>query len=762
MPSVLDGLNPEQREAASHVDGPCLVFAGAGSGKTRMLTHRIAHLVCECDVAPWHVLAVTFTNKAAAEMRSRVEDLVGDRARRLWMGTFHSVCVRLLREFHAEAGLERSFSIFDEDDRSALIRRIVKGMDLDPQRFPPNQFGYKISDYKNEMLDFAGASAKFGGPTAMPPTKVALRVYEQYEQALKAQNALDFDDLILRAVHLVERNAEVRGKLVERFRYVMVDEYQDINLAQYRLVTALTRDHRNLCVVGDDDQSIYGWRGARVEIILRFEDDFPEAKVVKLERNYRSTAAVLGAANAVISHNTGRREKSLRAMVPGGELVRLHVAQNAQDEAFYVADLITAAVRRGERKYGQFAVLYRTNAQSRTFEQSFTTLHIPYRMVGGVRFYERKEIRDLIAYLRALFNPTDDISLGRIINVPTRGIGDKTVQVIAERATEQGVSHRLAIASLVADEDATLGAAAKRKLLDFHKIMEWLGSKVETMPVGELIAAILLQTGYKDALMADESVEASARLENLDQLIVAAEEMAETPGREGLEQFLERVALVSDLDNLDDSNDSVVLMTLHSAKGLEFPVVFLVGLEEGLFPHGRSLESPEAIEEERRLCYVGMTRAKEQLYLTRAYMRAAPWLGRGQQDTDLRTTPSRFLREVPAHMLEGKDVPVPGRTVGLADQAGGRRDLGLTSMLSRDRRQATPAAPNASVQAKVSALTPPDAPYKAGEKVRHGSFGEGIVVSCTGGTDASVTIAFENSAHGVKKLLVEYAKLERI
>ncbi|HAZ63953.1 MAG TPA: ATP-dependent DNA helicase PcrA, partial [Armatimonadetes bacterium] len=572
MASVLDGLNPEQREAASHVEGPCLVVAGAGSGKTRMLTHRIAYLLTECDVAPWHVLAVTFTNKAAAEMRGRVDELVGPRAKRVWMGTFHSICARLLREFAEQAGLQSNFTIFDEDDRGTLLRRICRALDLDVQRFPPKQFGWRISDLKNELLDYDQYIADFDG-LVTPPERVFRRVYERYQQELRAQNAVDFDDLILRAVRLVEGQLAVRAKLAERFRYVMVDEYQDINRAQYRLVRALSAEHRNLCVVGDDDQSIYGWRGARVEIILGFEDDYPEAKIVKLERNYRSTAAVLNAAGAVIARNAGRRPKTLRAVIAGGAPVRLRVAQDAADEAFYVADLIRKGQHEG-RSYGDYAILYRTNAQSRAFEQVFTTARVPYRMVGGVRFYERREIRDLIAYLRALFNPTDNVSLDRIINVPARGIGNKTTEAIATRALEREISHREALATLLADDDTTLGTAARRRLLDFHQLFERLTAMLDTLPVAELVGAIFEQTGYRAALAAEDSIESAARLENIDQLVTAAHEMTEAPGRDGVEQFLERVALVSDLDSLDSSGDSVTLMTLHSAKGLEFPVVF--------------------------------------------------------------------------------------------------------------------------------------------------------------------------------------------
>ena len=757
MPSVLDGLNPEQREAASHLDGPLLVLAGAGSGKTRMLTHRIANLVTECGVPARNILAVTFTNKAAGEMRSRIENLIGDAARGLWMGTFHSVCVRLLREFAAEAGLDRNYTIYDEDDRSALLRRTLKELDADPQRHPVNQLAWRISDHKNELRDYEEARAA-AGDSLLPPARMFFRVFERYAESLRRLNALDFDDLILRAVKLLDTNQAVRERLGRRFRYVLVDEYQDINRAQYRLVQRLAEQHHNLCVVGDDDQSIYGWRGARVEIILAFEDDYPEAKVVKLERNYRSTGAVLDVANAVIAHNQGRRDKQLRPVKPGGEPPTLHVAGNEQDEAYFAADLIGAAVRRSERRFGDHVVLYRTNAQSRIFEQVFSTLRIPYRMVGGVRFYERKEVRDAIGYLKLLYNPADDVSLGRVINTPARGLGDKTIEIIADHASRRVITRYEAVGELVAAEDSPLPTAARRKLRDFHQVIERLRDKVDSLPVPELLGAVLTETGYEAALLAEESIEAAQRLENLKELVSAAAQMAEEPGRVGLEQFLERTALVSDLDSLEAGQDAVVLMTLHSAKGLEFPVVFLTGLEEGLFPHSRSLEDESALEEERRLCYVGMTRAAERLYLTRAWRRTVF----GQTQTQLA---SRFLAEVPRHLVTGAEsAPPPTRPVGLFDTPA-QREIDISGMLSRQRRLSQPAAPvpaPATPTARPLVVgSAPDAPYRTGEKVAHAVFGAGMVIACTGGDNAEVQVAFD-APHGVKRLLVSFAKLERV
>ncbi len=741
MPSILDRLNDRQREAAGHGDGPLLVIAGAGSGKTRTLTHRIAYLIGERDVAPRAILAVTFTNKAAAEMKERVVALVGDAARAMWIGTFHSLCARLLREHAAKVGLTSHFAIFDQDDQTALLRRILKSLDIDAKQHPPAQLSWRISDWKNDLLLPDAVAAQLG-EGALPPDKLALRVYEQYQRELRRHNAVDFDDLILLAVRLLKTDDAVRRGLSQRFRQVLVDEYQDINQAQYELVRLFASEHDNLCVVGDDDQSIYGWRGARLEIILRFDEDFPGAKVVKLEQNYRSTPAVLDVANAVIANNRGRRPKALHSTKARGESVILHVAGNEHDEAWFVADQIQHAVRSGERAYRDHAVLYRTNAMSRVFEQVFATSQVPYRMIGGVRFYERKEIRDVIAYLRVLLNPADDVSLTRIINVPARGIGDKTIDLLRGHAAEHGQSMYDAIPG-AASETELLPARSRGQLAGFHTVMEGLRAGLDRGTVAELIGAVLRETGYEAALTADHGIEAAARLENLSELGSVAVEATEETGAAGLTAFLEQVALVSDTDALDASADAVVLMTLHSAKGLEFPVVFLVGVEEEILPHLRSKEQGrEGIEEERRLCYVGMTRAAERLYLTHTWRRTV-------FGTTRMSRRSRFLDEIPAELLQGEGL-LPQTTASESTPA----LVDLTAVLSRHRR----ATPRAEPAGSPAAGSP--AAYKAGQKVRHATFGEGIVVNCTGGPSAEVQVAFPDK--GVKRLAVEYARLEPI
>lgn len=745
MSSILDSLNPEQREAASHVNGPLLVFAGAGSGKTRTLTHRIAYLIGECGVPPGAILAVTFTNKAAGEMRERVEQLIGQKARGMWIGTFHSICARLLREHAPAIGRSHNFTICDEDDRLALLKRVLAELNVDATAFPPRQLAWRISDYKNELIDPERA-AILAGDRPTPPVKVLLEVYRRYQALLRANDAMDFDDLIMAAVVLLRENEEVRHRLQQRFAYVLVDEYQDINRAQYEWVRILTAEHRNLCVVGDDDQSIYGWRGARVEIILEFEDDFPDAKVVKLERNYRSTGAVLAVANAVIANNTGRRAKKLRPQGAAGEPVVLHVAGNEQDEAWYVADMIEHSVRHEHRSHGDHAVLYRTNSQSRIFEQVFASRRLPYTIIGGTRFYDRREVRDIIAYLRVIQNPADEVALVRILNVPARGIGDKTVAMLRDRARAENLplSQVLAIAAV---DHGFLPTRARVAVEGFCELLTGLRAKAAEMPAHQLIQAVVDDTGYAEALRQEGGIEASSRLENIDELLTVATETVELLGRGDLAAFLEHVSLVSDVDDLNSSADKVVLMTLHSAKGLEFDVVFMVGLEEGLFPHERSAGNHQQIEEERRLCYVGMTRARQRLYLTRAWRRTL-------RGNTMMPEPSRFVGEVPAELLSGAGLlPQTGTTPAASIPVAGRLDYGQSISRARRARLAD-GAPLTPTTLTLPAAA--KAPYKAGDKVRHPSFGDGIVVSCD---QQTVQVAFPDQ--GVKSLAIEYANLER-
>ncbi len=741
MPSVLDGLNPEQRRAAEAIDGPVLIFAGAGSGKTRTLTHRIAHMVRERDIAAHSILAVTFTNKAAGEMKQRVERLVGAEAG-VWVATFHSTCARLLRRYADRVGLQPNFSIIDESDRNSLIRRLLLELHHDPSLHPPRNVGYAISDWKNELLGPSQAAVQAAGLLS-PPKKVAAAVYERYEQQLERNNSLDFDDLILRAVRLLERDDEVRTQLGERFRYVMVDEYQDINGAQYELVQRLVSAHRNLCVVGDDDQAIYSWRGARVDIILRFEQDYPDATTVKLERNYRSTESVLEVANALIANNSRRQRKELYTERQGGAAVTLQVTNNEQDEALYVADMVAAGRREG-RSWSDHAVLYRTNAQSRPFEEVFGTRGIPFRLIGGVRFYERKEIRDLVAYLRFLHNPADDVSLVRVINEPARGIGTSTVAKLQAFAS----SHLLTLAQAVeavAGGEEILSTGPTKKVRAFWEQIRPLWDVIDRLPVVDFLRAVLDQTGYLDALRSEASIEASSRLENLSELLSAVAERSLPPGREGLAAFLEQVALVSDTDDLASGEDAVPLLTLHSAKGLEFPVVFLVGLEERLCPHARSLDNEDAVAEERRLCYVGMTRAEERLYLTRAWRRTV--FGQTQA-----SQASRFLSEIPAHLLAGAE-QLPRSLVG-----GSRRELdphAAATFVRRERRLINvPDRPGDELPQPI--LRP--APFRDGEKVRHPKHGVGMVVQYVPSTN-TLRVVF---GHDIMDLDLGYVSVERV
>ncbi|MCC7490896.1 MAG: UvrD-helicase domain-containing protein [Fimbriimonadaceae bacterium] len=732
MSDLLAGLNPAQRQAAGHVGGPLLIIAGAGSGKTRTLTHRIAHLVLDRGVPASSILAVTFTNKAANEMKARIAALVGPAARAMWVGTFHSICARLLRIHAAQVGLQRDFSIFDEDDKNAVLKRLLTKQNLDPTRFPPKTIGWQISEWKNDLRSPA-AAADAARQGYNPVTRLAAELYGEYQQQLQANNAADFDDLIRLGVELLTV-PEVRDELQERFCEILVDEYQDINLAQYELVRTLAAKHRRLCVVGDDDQSIYGWRGAKLEIILRFDEDFEGATVVKLEQNYRSTQAVLDVANALISQNLGRRPKRLVTDRSGGSPVRLRIAGNEFDEAFFVADEVLKNVRRG-RQFRDHAVLYRTNAMSRNFEQTFQTKQVPYRLIGGVRFYDRKEIRDLVAYLRCLANPADDISLLRIINTPARGIGGKTVEQLRAAAEKRQVSLATLVAAAAVDPEL-LGSGPRGKVAAFANLLADLQRQAASLGVVELIEAILQQSGYADALLEENSLEAAARYDNVQELKNAAAQAA-AEGAADLSAFLERVALVSDTDNLDADADAVVLMTLHSAKGLEFPVVFLVGLEEGLCPHQRSLETPEGIEEERRLCYVGITRAEEQLFLTHTFRRTV----NGQT---LLVRPSRFLAELPPNLVKGAKAAAQPAEPRLASRS-------LDTLPARIAEQRRPAA-------RPTSAAP--AAFQAGDKVRHEHFGDGIVVNCTGGPNAEVQVAFLKA--GIKKLLVELCRLEKV
>ena len=703
---LFQDLNPPQREAVTHPGGPLLILAGAGSGKTRVLAYRVAYLLRHQSIAPARILAVTFTNKAANEMRERVDRLVGTAvARAIWIGTFHHICSRILRRNGDRVGVGRNFLIFDEDDQRAVIRQCLKGLGLDERRFPPAVVLALIDRAKNEGVDHLAYAERANGWYE----EVVARVFNAYQRTLREQNALDFDDLLLEVVRLFGEAADVKEEYQDRFQHVLVDEYQDTNRAQYLIIRTLAEKHRNICVVGDDDQSIYGWRGADVRNILEFEQDYPDATIVKLEQNYRSTKTILQAAGEVIQHNPHRHRKALWTANPAGEPIVLYEAFDGHDEARFVVDEI-ARLRDGLR-YRDFVVLYRTNAQSRLFEEQCLRAGIPYTIVGGVRFYERKEIRDIIAYLRLALIPADDASLTRIINVPRRGIGDVSFGRLEAYARGHGLSVLEAMAQPEALED--LPKAAQRTAAELVDLIARLRDRASRVRTTDLIDAAIVETGYQAMLEAEGTDEAYSRLENLRELVTVAKEFEDVTGEEGLNAFLQHLALVTDLDTWQEQVDRVTLMTLHSAKGLEFAVVFLAGLEEGLFPHARALEEAEGLEEERRLCYVGMTRAKQHLYLSHARTRTI-------FGSTMPGVPSRFLEEVPAELVT-KPTPAPPAVTWMEEE----RDI-----------------PS----------------FAVGDHVRHASFGEGRVLGVEGeGVRAVVTVQF---AQGVKRLALGYAPLE--
>jgi len=776
--ALLADLNESQREAVCHGDGPLLVFAGAGSGKTRALTYRIAYLIEACGVAPESILAVTFTNKAAGEMKERIRTLIGDRAAALWAGTFHSMCARMLRRHGRAIKVEPNFVIFDTPDQMALIKEALSVVDVDQKEFKPPDVHQRISAAKNELI----GPTEFRRTRKGPFDEIVGRAYRIYQEKLAQNNALDFDDLIMRAVQLLREAPEVREHYQDRFGYVLVDEYQDINFAQYTLVKLLGEKHRNVCVVGDDDQSIYGWRGADVGIILDFEKDYPDAHVVKLEQNYRSTQRILECANEVIAPNRGRAPKRLWTDAEPGESVTVYEAVNEQEEAHYVASCISRAVQERGRAYRDFAILYRTNAQSRVLEEAFLTQGLPYRIVGGVRFYERREIKDLIAYLRVLLNPADSVSLRRIINVPTRGIGDKTVAVLDRLAYENAGS--LLEACRAAQGSAELSARAQAAVERFERMIARLSEQAQRLTVTKLTNNVLEQSGYLEMLEKDGTAESAARAENLKEFLSLTQKFEQSHEEASLSAFLEHVALLSDIDESDDSENAVAMMTLHSAKGLEFPVVFMVGLEENIFPHQRSMRDERELAEERRLCYVGLTRAQEQVTLTHCRRRTI--YGQTQE-----CEPSRFLKNLPEEHVERYDevsrlFATEPKMEELAQAPVGGAKLDLVSILRRARENAVlarerekeerkaastkmaaarPGRPGTTMSAgerpkrrtgKMRAASQGCQGFRAGEKIIHPKFGKGIVVSCT---EAEVTVAFPDQ--GVKKLSLDYAKLER-
>jgi DNA helicase-2/ATP-dependent DNA helicase PcrA len=719
--TILGSLNPVQRQAVQATKGPVLVLAGAGSGKTRVIAHRIAWLLGVEGINPRHVLAVTFTNKAAGEMRRRVEDLLLPAGiRPPLIATFHAACVRILRERARFVGLPPSFVIYDEEDRLSIVKDAMRQLDMDERQITPASVVHRISHAKNHMLSVEEAERL----ARTPREERMAQVYRLYEDRLRAVGGVDFDDLLLLVVKLLETSPESLAWYRTRWTHVLVDEYQDTNRAQYRIIQLLTQEHRNLCVVGDPDQSVYRWRGADLRNILDFEKDFPDCLVILLEQNYRSTKRILGIASAVIANNRARRDKRLWTENDEGEQAKVYRAWDESEEAGWVAQTVRSLHGQG-LGYGDVAVFYRTNAQSRVLEDALRRASIPYVIVGGVRFYERREIKDIIAYLRLVVNPADDVAFRRAIAAPSRGVGKATLDRLAEAARARGVSLLAACAEVPAD----LTTKARRALDDFARLIGRLAERRAIVALPAFIDEVTIASGYRDALKAERTAEADARLENIEELVAASEEFGvtqELAGVEsvGLEAFLDSIALVADVDSLDDDAEGVTLMTLHSAKGLEFPAVFLTGMEEGVFPHSRSMDDAEELEEERRLCYVGITRAEQRLWLSYALHRRIQGYGLGE--------PSRFLLEIPAEQIV---------------------------LLNASRSE--PSAGRGAAAVPMPATEDPDLPFRVGAKLRHARWGEGLLVGIQReGNDVIATVHF--ASVGRKRLSLEYAHLEEL
>ena len=766
--SLLDALNEPQRQAVMATDGPLLILAGAGSGKTRVLTHRTAYLIEECGVNPYNIMAITFTNKAAGEMRERIDQMVGYGSESIWVCTFHSTCVRILRRYIDRLGFGTNFTIYDSDDQKTLMKDICKRLEIDTKMYKEKMFLSAISSAKDELIDPIEFETRAAGDYVK---RKQAQVYREYQQALKQNNALDFDDLIMKTVELFKLDKEVLASYQDRFRYIMVDEYQDTNTAQFELIRLLALKYQNLCVVGDDDQSIYKFRGANIYNILNFEHHFPDATVIKLEQNYRSTQNILDAANAVIANNQGRKEKRLWTDNGAGDKITFEQLDTAAEEADFVARDIARRVRKGEYQYKDCAILYRTNAQSRLFEERFITANIPYKIFGGVNFYARKEVKDLLAYLKTIDNGQDDLAVRRIINIPKRGIGAASINKVALYAQEQEISFYDALC--VAEQVPGLGKAAA-KIRPFVLFIQSMKAKAKLLSVADLLQEVIETTGYVRELEAEGTDEAEARIENIDELISKAEDYAEGEEAPTLNGFLENVALVADIDSFDENSDYVVLMTLHSAKGLEFPNVYLAGLEDGLFPSYMSITSDNSqaeIEEERRLAYVGITRAKKNLTITSARVRMV----RGQTQYG---KVSRFVREIPPELLSGKiyepktkEEPIEQSTFQKARKAfrtvpsyGGSgygkevgEGYGSTFRSSKATKPVYTKVENQrDFGSAGGALS-----YQVGDRVRHIKFGDGEVMAIvSGGRDYEVTVDFDKV--GTKKMFASFAKLKKI
>lgn len=736
------GLNPQQAEAVINTEGPMLIMAGAGSGKTKVLTCRVANLL-QKGVRPYRILAITFTNKAAAEMRERVNNMSGPAAKDVWLFTFHAFCARFLRmEIDKLPGYGGNFAIYDTADSQNLIKQILKEMNLDDKRFQPSGILSRISNAKNALQDAAAFARQAGD---FYEQKVA-DIYSRYEQKLQLNNALDFDDLLMLSIKLLQENKEVREKYQDRFDYLLVDEYQDTNHAQYLLTKFLAAKHRNICVVGDADQSIYGWRGADIQNILDFEKDYPDAKVIKLEQNYRSTQIILDAANAVIENNTGRKPKNLWTENKSGADIIYFQAVDERDEARFVIEQLQNLQRTENKKLGDMAILYRTNTQSRIFEEMLIKSGISYNMVGGLKFYERKEIKDIIAYLRVIFNPADSLSLLRIINVPKRGIGDASLAKIQAYAAANNVSLFEAVSNAAAIDG--LSSRFVSKLDNLAGIIFELMNLAGEAPVEDLIDRVLRDTGYLEELENERTPQAQSRIDNLHELISVAQEFAASEEENNLENFLAHVALVSDIDDTELGEDAITLMTLHSSKGLEFPVVFLVGMEEGLFPHARTLMDETEIEEERRLCYVGITRAKEKLFLSSTKMRTI-------YGNTVTYPPSRFLQEIPARLV---------KTIKRQERFSALENFKQVSekYSARPQKPASTFNPHSFMPQKPAAAAGGTGTrFNTGDRVSHSKWGEGMVVSVKDSPDGQeVKVAFAGA--GVRSLLTKYAVLKKL
>lgn len=738
MNNMLDKLNEMQKEAVLATEGPVLVLAGAGSGKTTVLVNRIAYMISEKHIRPWNILAITFTNKAAREMKDRIERLLGDTAKDMWIGTFHSVCVRILRSCIDLLGYSRDFVIYDTADTKTVMKECLRELDIDEKSFPVRNVLSIISNAKNDLMDAATFENVYKSDYRM---SIIAKIYYRYQTKLRKNNAVDFDDIILNTVKILSENPDVLSKYQDKFQYILVDEYQDTNNSQYLLINLLAQANRNLCVVGDDDQSIYKFRGANIGNILNFEDDYSDVQKITLDQNYRSTQNILDAANSVISNNKGRMGKSLWTSNGDGNKVFVYTGTNEYDEARYIARQIKKHFDE-QGSFSDCAILYRTNAQSRVIEEMLMRESVPYKVLSGLRFYDRKEIKDIIAYLRVVYNPNDDVSLARIINEPKRKIGNATLEKARNIAREKETSLYDVISH--ADDYPEFKTAIK-KLLSFSEIIQSLIKLKDTVTIEDLTGRILNDTGYMPALVMEDTTESKTRIENLGEFIsvITEFEKNEETGNT-LGEFLENISLVSDIDGYDENEDSAVLMTIHSAKGLEFPIVFLSGLEEGLFPGMRSMESDDDIEEERRLCYVAITRAKEQLYITKTISRTI-------HGKTMPTTASRFFKEIPVEYLEDKTTLKP-------KVAKVMQDLGVRNAAAPKKEVYMTKGFGSSVKSSGSTDY---SKFKAGDAVEHRTFGRGEILKATPcGNDCILEIQFESI--GFKRLMAAFAKVKKI